>query len=68
MIVPGNGATGGEKVGGGSVRGTLACLRAAPLLCCPVALHAARLPCCPAALLGESRNVTQYSKRENVKT
>ena len=51
MIVPRNGATGGEKVGGGSVRGTRACLRAAPLLCCPVALHAARLPCCPAALL-----------------
>ena len=50
MIVPGNGATGGKKVGGGSVRGTRACLRAAPLLCCPVALHAARLPCCPAAL------------------
>ena len=51
MIVPGNGATGGEKVGGGNVRGTPACLRAAPMLCCPVALHAARLPCCPAALL-----------------
>ena len=53
MIVPGNGATGGEKVGGGSVsvRGTRACLRAAPLLCCPVALHAARLPCCPTAPL-----------------
>jgi hypothetical protein len=56
MIVPGNDAAGGEKVGGGSVRGTLACFRVAR--------------CCAAVLLcmhGESRNVTQYSKRENVK-
>jgi hypothetical protein len=51
MIVPGNGAAGGEKVGGGSVRGTLACLCAAPLPCCPAALHAALLPFCPAVML-----------------
>jgi len=56
MIVPGNGATGGEKVGGGSVRvrwhaSVLPRCYAALLLCmlpgCPVA----ELPCCHAARL-----------------